>query len=856
MKKALLSLFALILVLTSIVGLASCSKVEFKVDFVVDGEVYASVNTNGKETVKIPADPTKEGYIFDGWYWDKDSWKKPFTANSLLDAPISSDMSVYAKWKEEIHIHTPVIDEAVEPTDTKNGLTEGSHCSKCGVVIIAQENIPALIQGSAIKSATLKVEDDKISGVFSNTTEIFSFIDDISIAKGATYVLARDIYCENTIHSKTVQLEEGDNVFYILVTNAESMKLYTVTLRRRPIYIVSFDSQGGTFVENQLIEEGSFVETPTISRTGYTLSDWDYDFSKPIMKNETITANWSANTDTSYRVEYYLQNIDNTYPEIPEQTLTLLGITDTTVIAEQKEFEHFTFNNKKSITSGNVEGDGSLVLKVYYSRNSYTINTSKNNDKGGSITSSSTYKFDDRITITATTNPGYTFDGWFYEETLVCKNATYAFEVSQDSTYIAKWTANTNTQYKVEYYLQNYENDCYPLIPELTLNLTGTTDTIVIAEEKVFDNYTLDTLASTLKGNVYGDNTLVLKLYYAMDTYTLASSNTSYGTITNSNSYKYNPNATIESSIETGLGCEFLGWYCGETLLSTESTFGFTPTMNVEARFVPTEEMKDFIFYSTKTDCVITGIKDISRIEIVIPNCVTIIGEDSFKNCENLLSVTISNNVKEIQARAFSGCGKLVEVINKSALVLSAGSHDHGYIAYNALRIHSGKSQIKKVGEFYTIEAPCRAFPSYSYSTFIVSYVGNESELVIPKISGQYEIYKYAFAGNNTITKVTLPANIDGIHSSAFYNCTSLTDVILLSTYPPVIFSNAFNGCDNLRNVYFGGTKENWDKVSDRIYKSNEHFLSSAFYYYSENKPSSSSNQYWYFDEDGKVTVW
>jgi hypothetical protein len=56
--------------------------------------------------------------------------------------------------------------------------------------------------------------------------------------------------------------------------------------------------------------------------------------------------------------------------------------------------------------------------------------------------------------------------------------------------------------------------------------------------------------------------------------------------------------------------------------------------------------------------------------------------------------------------------------------------------------------------------------------------------------------------------------------------------------------------------VYFGGTKENWDKVSDRIYKSNKQFLSSTFYYYSENRPSSSSNKYWYFDEDGKVTVW
>ncbi|MBR0230356.1 MAG: S-layer homology domain-containing protein, partial [Erysipelotrichaceae bacterium] len=40
--------------------------------------------------------------------------------------------------------HTIVIDQAVEPTCTNSGLTEGSHCSVCGEVITAQEIIPAL----------------------------------------------------------------------------------------------------------------------------------------------------------------------------------------------------------------------------------------------------------------------------------------------------------------------------------------------------------------------------------------------------------------------------------------------------------------------------------------------------------------------------------------------------------------------------------------------------------------------------------------------------------------------------------------------------------------------------------------
>ena len=43
---------------------------------------------------------------------------------------------------EELAPHTPVVDAAVAPTETTDGLTEGSHCGVCGVVLQAQEVIP------------------------------------------------------------------------------------------------------------------------------------------------------------------------------------------------------------------------------------------------------------------------------------------------------------------------------------------------------------------------------------------------------------------------------------------------------------------------------------------------------------------------------------------------------------------------------------------------------------------------------------------------------------------------------------------------------------------------------------------
>lgn len=78
---------------------------EYDVIFYAFGEVVGTVTTAGNETLTLPVAPTKENYEFKGWYFDKDVWQKPFTAEYFADKEVSEAVSVYARYDEK----TPVV---------------------------------------------------------------------------------------------------------------------------------------------------------------------------------------------------------------------------------------------------------------------------------------------------------------------------------------------------------------------------------------------------------------------------------------------------------------------------------------------------------------------------------------------------------------------------------------------------------------------------------------------------------------------------------------------------------------------------------------------------------------------------
>ncbi|MCQ2387791.1 MAG: InlB B-repeat-containing protein, partial [Clostridia bacterium] len=351
-KKFLVVLFLCVCVIFCTIGFTACedSPVSFKLNFFVDNVIVKTIDTTGNEVISVPNNPEKEGYTFEGWFWDKDTWQRPFTANSLLNEPLSSDMSVYAKFSEN-HIHS-YSEQVFEPTCTEQGYS--LHTCSCGDVykdtyvnakghtystkwttdntyhwhtatcehtseiknkakhtagdwiidknatyekagskhkeciickkVLETVEIPQLVK-DAISFKTLDVDDNlNVYGKVPNTQTIFSFINEVKVSGNATFVVSTDIYGIQQIPTKTVPLEIGDNTFYITETVGNNIRLFTVTVRRKPVYTLTFDTNGGTSVEIQQVEEDSIALKPKTTKLCHNFVSCDYDFDLPVTK--------------------------------------------------------------------------------------------------------------------------------------------------------------------------------------------------------------------------------------------------------------------------------------------------------------------------------------------------------------------------------------------------------------------------------------------------------------------------------------------------------------------------------------------------------------------------------------------
>ncbi len=74
--------------------------------------------------------------------------------------------------------HVPVVDEAADPTETEEGLTEGSHCARCSAVLEAQEVIPALQPQMDAKLVCSAIPEETVTAMrYENRKKLDAAID-------------------------------------------------------------------------------------------------------------------------------------------------------------------------------------------------------------------------------------------------------------------------------------------------------------------------------------------------------------------------------------------------------------------------------------------------------------------------------------------------------------------------------------------------------------------------------------------------------------------------------------------------------------------------------------------------------
>ena len=151
---------------------------------------------------------------------------------------------------------------------------------------------------------------------------------------------------------------------------------------------------------------------------GYTFSGWSRTGTFTIPEEDiVITGSFTAKTNTKFKAEHYLQDVkSDTYTLI--ETENLIGTTDTERRVDPIFYEGFTFDDsiEGTIQSGIIAGDESLVLKLYYRRNTYNVRyeyTGEVPDGASRLPRRETHEYEEEVSVAKdATAEGYTFSGW------------------------------------------------------------------------------------------------------------------------------------------------------------------------------------------------------------------------------------------------------------------------------------------------------------------------------------------------------------------------------------------------------------------------------------------------------------
>ena len=190
-----------------------------------------------------------------------------------------------------------------------------------------------------------------------------------------------------------------------------------------------------------------------------------------------------------------------------------------------------------------------------------------------------------------------------------------------------------------------------------------------------------------------------------------------------------------------------------------------------------------------------------SLTSIVIPDTLISIGSYAFYGCSSLESITIPNNIVYIGDITFTRCFSLNYNIYENGKYL--GNENNPYLVFLGPNDYENSS--------ITLNDNCNfiiAWEFYNSSSFKINYYGTLDKWL--NITGKQnikynDISLYLNGDDIETTSITIPDSITSIKDYAFYYCSSLTSI----TIPDSITSiglQAFIGCSSLESITIPGS--------------------------------------------------
>ena len=221
---------------------------------------------------------------------------------------------------------------------------------------------------------------------------------------------------------------------------------------------------------------------------------------------------------------------------------------------------------------------------------------------------------------------------------------------------------------------------------------------------------------------------------------------------------------------QSGIVSKKINWYLSDDGILTISGSGKMPSYESDPRPWENEYVKEVVIEK--------GIKGISY-------C-------TFSRINSLKKVTIADTVTEMQAWNFTDCINLEEILLPKNITVIDGDMFSGCYRLNTITIPERVTEIS-----------WQAFHNCS----------SLSELVLPP---SLKTIRYgAFDGCSSLKKIVIPDKVVEIESNTFRNCRRLSKIILPKSLKR-IDEGAFYGCESLTDVYFLGTKAEWNKIQIR----------------------------------------